>query len=166
MARRHPAVAAALSLLLGWTAPAIAADRLLLARGSWTALAGARSCRAVARAPRSAAADRPQAFAAFLFEPRGKRRGELFVQLSRVVRPGASVMLTVGERPFLLVGLGDRAWSSGPAQEEAIIAVVRASSAMRIVARDRSGRRFSDRYGLAGAPSAIDAAAAACAGNW
>jgi hypothetical protein len=36
---------------------------------------------------------------------------------------------------------------------------------MRIEARDRAGRRFADRYLLAGAPTAIDPAAAACAGK-
>jgi hypothetical protein len=74
-------------------------------------------------------------------------------------------MLTIGERPFLLVARGDWAWSSGPAQDQAIIAAARAATSMRIESRDRSGRRFADRYLLAGAPTAIDAAAAACAGN-
>lgn len=168
MARRGHFLAAAV-LLLGWPAPAIAADRLLLVRGDWAALAtpAGNRCRAVARAQRRAAKDRIQAFAALSFDRgAGRRHGELFVRLSRVARPGATIMLTVGRRPFLLVGAGESAWSSGPAQEAAIIAAMRGASAMRILARDRSGRRFSDRYGLGGAPSAIDAAAAACAGNW
>jgi hypothetical protein len=36
---------------------------------------------------------------------------------------------------------------------------------MHIEARDQSGRRFSDPYSLEGAPTAIDAAAARCAGK-
>jgi hypothetical protein len=74
-------------------------------------------------------------------------------------------MLTVGDQPFLLVARGDWAWSRGPLQEQAIIAAVRAASGMRIEARDPSGRRFSDPYSLDGAPTAIDAAAARCAGK-
>ena len=72
-------------------------------------------------------------------------------------------MLTVGEQPFLLVGRGDWAWSRGPAQDEAILAAVRGAGGMRVHGRDAAGRRFADRYMLAGAPTAIDAAAAACA---
>jgi hypothetical protein len=36
---------------------------------------------------------------------------------------------------------------------------------MRVEARDGAGRRFADTYGLAGAATAIDAAAARCAGK-
>jgi hypothetical protein len=39
---------------------------------------------------------------------------------------------------------------------------MRTAGGMRVVARDVGGRRMSDRYLLAGAPTAIDAAAAAC----
>ena len=36
---------------------------------------------------------------------------------------------------------------------------------MRVEGRDAGGRRFADRYLLNGAPTAIDAAAAGCAGK-
>lgn len=71
-------------------------------------------------------------------------------------------MLTIGSQPFQLAARGPDAWSKGPAQEAAIIAAARAATGMRVEARDPSGRRFVDRYLLAGAPSAIDAAAASC----
>ena len=74
-------------------------------------------------------------------------------------------MLTVGDRPFMLVSRGDWAWSRGPLQEAAIIDAVRAAGGMRIEGRDEAGRRFVDRYLLDGASTAIDAAAAACAGK-
>lgn len=73
-------------------------------------------------------------------------------------------MLTIGERPFMLIAHGDWAWSRGPLQEVAIIDAARAARSMRIEGRDGGGRRFTDRYLLDGAPTAIDAAAAACAG--
>jgi hypothetical protein len=74
-------------------------------------------------------------------------------------------MLTIGERPFLLVARGDWSWSRGPLQEAAIIDAARSARAMRIESRDGAGRRFVDRYLLDGAPTAIDAAAAGCAGK-
>ena len=74
-------------------------------------------------------------------------------------------MLTIGERPFMLIARGDWAWSRGPLQEAAILDAVRAATSMRIEARDGGGRRFADRYLLNGAPTAIDAAAAGCAGR-
>jgi hypothetical protein len=89
----------------------------------------------------------------------------LRVQLSRAPRAGSTVIAYAGEQPFLLAWRGGWAWSRGPAQEGALIAAMRAGQWMRIEARDGGGRRFVDRYQLAGAPTAIDAAAAACAGK-
>ena len=73
-------------------------------------------------------------------------------------------MLTVGEVPFLLVSRGDWAWSRGPAQEAAIIAAMRSADGMRVEARSPSGGRYTDRFDLTGAPTAIDAAAACALG--
>ncbi len=72
-------------------------------------------------------------------------------------------MLTVGDRSFQLAARGAFAWSRGPEQEIAIIDALRVSTGMKVDARDQSGRRMVDRYGLAGAPTAVDAAAACAA---
>ena len=104
-----------------------------------------------------------QATAGFAFTPDHRRWGEFHAQLSRVLRPGSSVMLQVGGQPFLLVTRDGWAWSRGPLQEQAIIAAVRNATGMRIDARDAAGARFADPYLLDGAPTAIDAAAARCA---
>jgi hypothetical protein len=106
-----------------------------------------------------------QAVAGFAFTPDHRRWGEFHAQLSHMPRPGSSVMLIVGDQPFLLVARGDQAWSRGPAQEQAIIAAARTADGMRIEARDPGGRHFTDPYDLGGAPTAIDAAAARCAGK-
>ena len=146
--------------------PAIAARaEILFAQGQWAAVRYGAQCEAVARPLLPAARRQPQSRAGFSFSPAGRRVGEFHARLSRVPRPGSSVMLIVGERPFLLVARGDWAWSRGPAQDMAIIDAARAATSMRIESRDGSGRRFADRYLLAGAPTAIDAAAAACAGK-
>lgn len=74
-------------------------------------------------------------------------------------------MLRIDNQPFLLVSRGNEAWSDGPRQEQAIIAALRGASAMSVESRDGAGRRFIDPYSLEGAATAIDAAAAACAGK-
>jgi hypothetical protein len=74
-------------------------------------------------------------------------------------------MLRIDDQPFLLVSRGNWAWSDGPLQEQAIIAALRDGTRMTVEARDAAGRRFIDPYSLDGAATAIDAAAAACAGK-
>jgi hypothetical protein len=74
-------------------------------------------------------------------------------------------MLRIDNQPFLLVSRGNIAWSDGPLQQKAIIAALRSGTAMTIESRDSAGQRFIDPYVLDGAATAIDAAAAACAGK-
>ena len=149
-------------LLFFCLAAAPAAARVVQARGQWSAHEDKGQCRAMARSLRDAGKGQSQAFAAFLFDPVRRQTGVLSVRLSRPVRQGGSVILTVGKQPFMLRGAGQFAWSRGPAQEAAILSAVRRSTGMRIEARDAGGRRRVDRYLLDGAPTAIDAAAAAC----
>ena len=157
-------LAITLSLCAESPGPAAPAQKLA-AQGSWAALRFGDRCEAVARPLLPAARRQPEARAGFSFGGRGPGNGQFHVRLSRVPRAGSSVMLTIGERPFLLLARGDWAWSRGPLQETAIIEAARAARSMRIDARDGAGRRFADRYLLDGAPTAIDAAAAGCAGK-
>jgi hypothetical protein len=138
---------------------------VVYAGGAWAAIDRGGTCEALARSARIAAAGKVQAVAGFTFTPDRRRWGEFHAQLSRVPRPGSSVMLDVGGQPFLLVTRGGWAWSRGPLQEQAIIAAARNATGMRIDARDAGGSRFADPYALDGAPTAIDAAAARCAGK-
>ena len=135
---------------------------MLVAGGAWAAIDRGSVCEALSRSPRAVPKDQPKPNAGFAFTPDHRRWGEFHAQLSRPARPGSSVMLQVGSQPFLLVAQGGSAWSTGPTQEEAIIAAIRSATSMRIEARDVSGRRFTDPYMLDGAPTAIDAAAARC----
>jgi hypothetical protein len=146
----------------GWSAP-LAADTLF-AGGQWAAVRSGRTCEAAARPQPPAATRAAEARAGFAFDRGGPRHGEFHVRLSRIARADSAVMLMLGDQPFLLVGGGGWAWSRGPLQDAAIIAAVRINGAMRVAARDTAGQRFADIYGLAGAPTAIDAAASACAG--
>lgn len=152
---------AAAALLLATAAPAHGI--VVHAGGAWAAIDRGSVCEALSRSVKVAPKGKVQAVAGLSFTPDHKRWGEFHVHLSRVARTGSSVMLKIGSEPFLLVARGDWAWSTGPAQEQAIIAALRQGGWMSVQARDQNGVRFVDPYALAGAPTAIDAAAARCA---
>ena len=147
-----------MSAALLFLAPAIIA-----ADGQWATLQQGRTCEAASRSIGSTAKDRPPARASLSFDAGGPRHGQFAARLSRVPSAGATVLLHVGDQPFLLMGRGDMAWSRGPKQEQAIIAAMRVSGGMRVEARGTRGGRIVDRYSLDGAPLAIDAAAACAA---
>jgi hypothetical protein len=146
-------------------AAALASGTIIFAGGSWAAIDRGDTCVALGRSARLAAPGKVQATAGFAFARDRTRWGEFHAHLRRLPRPGSSVILSVGGQPFLLAGRGDWAWSRGPLQEQAIIAAVRAARGMTVEARDGAGQRFSDPYALDAAPTAIDAAAARCAGK-
>jgi len=144
---------------------AAARDGILYAGGAWAAVDRGAVCEALSRSVRVAAKGKVQALAGFSFSADRRRWGEFHARLRRMPRAGAAVMLHVDDQPFLLVSRGNEAWSDGPLQEQAIIGALRAAARMSIESRDGGGRRFVDPYSLDGAATAIDAAAAACAGK-
>src|SRR5438270_5113503 len=146
------------SAVLAAFAPTHARGTVVFAGGAWAAIDRGGACEGLARSAKIAPKGKVQATAGFAFTPDHRRWGEFHAQLSRVPRPGSSVMLQVGNQPFLLVTRDGWAWSRGPLQEQAIITAVRNSAGMRIETRDVAGGRFSDPYLLDGAPTAIDAA--------
>lgn len=152
--------AALIAVLL--SAPALAAPQVIAARGRWAALQEGTICEAASRSLLAAPKGKVQARASLSFDPAG-RRGQFAARLSRPVREGSTVMLHVGDLPFLLVARGDMAWSRGPQQEAAIIDAFRRWGGFRVEARSPGGGRIVDRYSLDGAPLAIDAAAACSA---
>lgn len=155
---------AAVPLLIALiAAPASATGTVVFAGGAWAAIDRGSVCEALTRSQKIAPKDKVQAVAGVSFTPDHRRWGEFHVQLSRMPRADATVMLNIGNQPFLLATRGGWAWSRGPAQAEAIIAALRGATTMSIVSRDGAGVRFSDPYLLDGAPTAIDAAAARCA---
>ena len=148
---------AILALLLTAAAP-----RIVFADGAWAAFDRGGRCEAVSRAARVTTNRAEQANVAILFDRASHARGQLAVRLGKPIRPDSTVMLTIRDTPFLLVARPPFAWSSGPAQEAAIIAAIRRGGAMRVEAGGAGGR-FVDRYALDGAAGAIDAAAACAA---
>lgn len=148
-------------ILVAADATASAPARIVFAGGNWAAIDFGRRCEARSRALGATAKAEP--LAGFAFERGGGRQGQFYVRLSRPARPGASVIATIGSEPFLLVGKGAWAWSRTGQQQRAMLDAARYSGGMRVESRDQRGRRIVDRYLLAGAATAIDAAAAACA---
>ena len=157
-------------LILLLTAALLSADpasaaRILSARGDWAAIDFGTRCEARSRMLQPPAQLKPPPFSAFLFDPGGSTQGQFYVRLSRPAKAASAVMVTINALPFLLTGSGQSAWSRSPSQSQAIVAAARAGGTMRVQFRDESGGRYSDYYGLEGAATAIDAAAAACAGK-
>ena len=160
------AAALSLALLAAISAP-LAARESLGVFSDWGAFRDADIPRCYAISKPQQMADDPQydAFASIGTWPLRKVRGQVHFRLSRQISRGAAISLRVGSRSFALTGGGGDAWAQGPAMDAAIVAAMRSAESMTIRARDASGKSFTDRYRLAGAASAMDAATVACARN-
>jgi hypothetical protein len=150
-------------LLAAVASAASARGAVLFAGGAWAAIDRGKVCEALSRSQNIAPRDKVQAEAGITFSADARRSAEVHVRLSRMPRGDATVILHVGDQPFLLVTRGGWAWSRGPLQAQAIMEALRIGTTMRAESRDVAGVRFSDPYLLDGAPTAIDAAAARCA---
>jgi len=148
-----------LTILLFLAVAAAPPPRIVAASGRWAALAGQAQCDAASLSLLAASKTRAQGRVSLTFDQRA-RHGQFAAALSKPVAAGSSVMLTIDDDQYLLVARGPQAWSRGPVQEAAILAALRRASRTRIEGRSQRGLRFVDRYDLAGAPTAIDAAAA------
>lgn len=124
-------------------------------------------CYAIAKAlpagPRAQAARDYQPYASVASWPQRRIRGQFHIRLSREIAHGAAITLRIAGRSFRLTGGGGDAWARDQAMDAAIVAAMRSAPAMTVSATARNGRRFSDRYRLAGAATAIDAATLGCA---
>jgi hypothetical protein len=147
-------------LLAVVTSSADARGSVVFAGGAWAAIDRGATCEALTRSQKIAPKDKVQAVAGFSFGADGRRAMEFHVRLSRKPRADATVMLKIGDQPFLLTTRGGWAWSRGPQQAQAVVDALRYATTMSVQSRDAAGVRFSDPYLLDGAPTAIDAAAA------
>ena len=150
-------------ILAGAATAAGAAARIVFAGGNWAAIDFGSRCEARSKALWTKPKTQP--YAGFAFGRAEGPQGLFYAHLSRPARSGTAVMATIGSEPFLLGGKGDWAWSRSAAQRTALLDATRYGSSLRIIYRDTSGRRVVDHYALGGAATAIDAAAASCAGK-
>jgi hypothetical protein len=150
-------------------APALAKDSLGVF-GDWGAFRDQQvpRCYAISAAlaeARSNSANRPTqaAFASIGTWPKSGVRSQLHVRLSRRIPANGAIALTLAGQRFDLTGAGGDAWAQDRKMDAAIVAAMRSAPSMSVSARDLSGRRFTDRYNLAGAATAMDAATVGCA---
>ncbi len=132
---------------------------------SWAAFrdAGTPRCYAIAK-PSSATTRRDFApYATVATWPKRSVRNQLHIRLSRKTAKNATIRLTIGGKSFTLTGGGGDAWAANASMDAAIVAAMRSETRMSVRARDASGRAFTDRYQLAGAATAMDAAIVSCA---
>jgi hypothetical protein len=148
-------------LLLLLAAPLSARDSLGVFDG-WAAFrdAAPKRCYAIAK-PQGQAS--PGGFASIAVWPEKKVRGQVHIVLSREMADNSPVRLRVAGRDFAMIAKGRNAWAADAKMDAAIVAAVRSASGMTITARTAQGRSFTDRYTLAGAATAIDAATIGCA---
>ena len=155
----------ALILLLGALASPLAAKDRLGVFGKWGAFRdpSVPRCYAIA-APEPTRAARDYApFASVGTWPKRRVRGQVHFRLSRKLVPTSTITLQIGTQRFALTGGGGDAWAAGNAMDAAIVAAMRSARSMTVLAHDARGRRFSDRYALEGAATALDAATVGCA---
>ena len=135
----------------------------------WGAFRDAQPARCFAIAQPVAANGRAGGFASVATWPRKGLLNSLHIRLSRPRDRSAGVTLTLGgvggERRFALVANTADAWAADAPSDRAIVAAMRGGRSMSIEAVGEGGRPFADTYALAGAATAIDAAALACVGR-
>lgn len=104
-------------------------------------------------------------FASVANWPERRLGGSFYVRLSRARTRSSPVTLSIGERRFVLAAGDGEGWATDAASDRAIVAAMRSGRSMSIEAVGSGGTPFADVYALAGAATAIDDAAIACAGR-
>lgn len=117
-------------------------------------------CYAIAKAEGKTAAP---AYATISLWPGKGVRGGVHIVLSRETAPKGTARLVVGDKRFSLIVKGRNAWAPDARGDAAIVAAIRSASRMSVSATTAKGGAFTDRYTLAGAATAIDAATVGCA---
>jgi hypothetical protein len=146
-------------LLIALAAPLSARDSLGV-YDSWAAFRDASPVRCYAIAKAQGSQSVP-AYMTVSNWPARKVRGAVHFVLSREV--AGTARLAVGGQRFTLVTKGRNAWASSPREDAAIIAALRSAARLSLSASGTKGGVFTDRYTLAGAATAMDAATVGCA---
>ena len=82
---------------------------------------------------------------------------------SRPLPASPHLSLFLGRARYDLTGGGVDAWARDKQTDAAIVAAMRSADSISVSAIDRTGHRFTDRYELKGAATAMDAATVGCA---
>ena len=157
---RRPLILLALLCL---AAPALAQRERLGTWSFWGAFRENERCYAIAEPFQAPAAEGWRPFASVGYWPGRRLSGQVHVRLSREKRSGSAVLLRIDGRTFQLAAGGRDAWGADPRADAEIVAAMRAGLDMSVETRSTRGALVRDLYRLRGAPTAIDAAAIACA---
>lgn len=159
-----PVVPAAILALAVLASPALARDALGMF-GEWAAFRdpAVPRCYAIAKAAPSTLQRDYQPYADVAYWPRQGVRGQVHFRLSRKLAADAKITLSIGGQKIPLTGGGGDAWAVDKRGDAAIVAAMRSAREMTVSARDARGRGFSNTWQLAGAATAMDAAAVGCA---
>jgi hypothetical protein len=122
-----------------------------------------RRCFAITEPSRRTRAGEERAFASISYWPGKNVHGQVHFRLSGVKRPGSAVLLKIDDRTFQLLAGGRDAWAQDKRADAEIVSAMRTGVAMTVETRSGRGSVIRDNYGLAGAATAIDASAIACA---
>ncbi len=157
-------------LLVALIASPLAAKDSLGVFGQWGAFRDPQvpRCYAIAAAEQESRASARSArehapFASVGTWPKRGVRGQLHFRLSRNLAENPRLSLAIGSQRFELTGGGGDAWAKDRTMDAALVAAMRSAGSMSLSATDRAGRRFTDRYSLEGAATAMDAATIGCA---
>ncbi|MCU6455155.1 hypothetical protein LPN01_13805 [Sphingomonas sp. A2-49] len=149
-------------LLLALLAAAAPARQAIGVYRSWGAFRDAVPARCYAIARPATAGGRAGGWASVATWPDRGLRASLHIRLSRERDRSAPVTLTIGERRFDLTANTLDAWAADAPSDRAVVAAIRSGRSMSVEAVAPGGRPFADVYLLAGAATAIDAAALGC----
>lgn len=154
-----------LLLLLALAAAPVFARDALGTFGRWGAFRdpSPRHCFAIAEPVETVAGAKTRAFASVANWPGAAVRAQLHVRLSRPRDGRAAVTLGIGDRRFRLRAGPADAWAPDTATDRAIVAAIRSGRSLSVESVGAGGGPFVDIYSLAGAATAIDAAAVGCA---
>lgn len=155
----------ALPLILLLIASPLAARDSLGVFGMWGAFRDPEVPRCYAIAAADSSRDRRDfdPYASVGTWPERQVRGQVHFRLSRELSSTPRVRLAIGGQRFDLTGGGNDAWAADAGADATIVAAMRGGSTMSISATDNRGNRFTDRYTLSGAATALDAASVGCA---
>jgi hypothetical protein len=118
-------------------------------------------CYAIAQSEKPA--NGAQGYADVATWPRHGVRGQVHFRLSRPLSPSPRLSLLLDRTRYELTGGGADAWAHDRQTDAAIVAAMRSADSMSVSGIDKAGHRFTDRYQLKGAATAMDAATVGCA---
>lgn len=150
-------------LAAGLAAPVAHAREALGVFSGWAAFRDPEipRCYAIALPQDPAPAD-AQPYAALGTWPKRNIHAALHLRLSHRVSAGSPVTLTLAGHRLRLAAAPLDAWPADPRADAQVATLLRSASRMSVTGRAASGRAFTDSYALAGAATALDAAALAC----